>query len=64
MRVKKKTPTKHPHSVGGGILKKEVCETKQITITRGLYCKPDAKKKVPPPTLCRWGQPVKEDRYE
>jgi hypothetical protein len=38
--VEKKTPTNHPHPVGGGILKKEVCETKQITNARGLYCKP------------------------
>jgi hypothetical protein len=44
----KKAPTNHPHSVGGGILKKEVCDTKQITNARGLYCKPNAKKKKAP----------------
>jgi hypothetical protein len=30
------------------IKNKEVCETKQITNARGLYCKPDAKKKKTP----------------
>jgi hypothetical protein len=48
--VEKKTPTNHPHPVGGGILKKEVCETKQITNARDLYCKPDANKKAKPVT--------------
>ena len=47
--VKKKTPTNHPHPVGGGLLKiRRLCETKQITNARGLYCKPDAKKKKTP----------------
>ena len=44
----KRTPTNHPHSIGGGLLKKEVCEMKQITNAKGLYCKPDANKKKAP----------------
>ena len=49
--MEKKTPTNHPHSVGGGILKKEVCEMKQITITRGLYRKPDANEEGTPTSV-------------
>jgi hypothetical protein len=59
----KKTPTNHPHSVGGGILKKEVCETKQITNARDFYSKLDAKEKLPPsngaPAIARWGRVMK-----
>jgi hypothetical protein len=49
--AEKKTPTNHPHSVGGGLSKiKEVCETKQITNATDFYSKLDAKEKLPPST--------------
>ena len=60
--VEKKTPTNHPHSVGGGLSKiKEVCETKQITNARDFYSKLDAKKSYPHRT---GRQPVADGGHE